>query len=88
MAPRVESTQPNIQAKAIERCTEMPMDMATWWSSATAVMVRPARVLLKNQDKPRPIRMVMMPPYSIDEAQLRLLATATSEAIEEATACA
>ena len=29
-----------------------------------------------------------MPPYCIDEAQLRLLATATSEAIEEATACA
>ena len=29
-----------------------------------------------------------MPPYCIDEAQLRLLASATAEAIEEATACA
>jgi adenosylmethionine-8-amino-7-oxononanoate aminotransferase len=29
-----------------------------------------------------------MPPYCIDDAQLELLATATAEVIDEATACA
>ena len=54
MAPRVDSREPRIQAKAIERFTEMPSDIATWWSSATAVMRRPGRVRLKNHDRPKP----------------------------------
>ena len=41
---------------------EIPIDIATWWSSATAVMRRPARVLLKNQDRLKPMTMVRSPP--------------------------
>ncbi len=54
------------------------------------VGLRAYRAALERGVLLRPLGDVLywMPPYCVDEAQLRLLASATAEAIEEATACA
>ena len=74
-APSVESKHPSTQANAIERFTEMPSAIATWWSSATAVIVSPVRVRLKNHDSPIAARAVMTPPIN------RLVGISTSPMI-------
>jgi len=57
---------------------------------ALRVGLRAYRAALERGVLLRPLGDVLywMPPYCVDEAQLQLLAEATGEAIEEATACA
>src|SRR5690606_9744363 len=63
---------------------------ATPFDPASRVGLRAYRAGLDRGVVLRPLGDILywMPPYCIDDAQLELLATATAEVIDEATACA
>ncbi|KAF1686498.1 adenosylmethionine--8-amino-7-oxononanoate transaminase [Pseudoxanthomonas broegbernensis] len=65
-------------------------DRATPFDPALRVGLRAYRAALERGVLLRPLGDVLywMPPYCVDDAQLRLLAEATGAAIEDATACA